>query len=225
LNFLQLAQRVAMECGVSASGTEPTSVDNQIGRLSQILKWTNAAWMDLQTRRNNWRFMIGSFSVNTVAADGVYSLADLSITAFRCFRDDTLKIYLTSAGSDTETDLLAIDYDDWYVRFNTGAQSDSYPAWFTTGHDESLILAPVPADIYTVRGEYMKAATELVASTDEPGLPEEYHMAIVYRAMMKYGRYTGASEVYSDGETEWKRMLREMERTQRIPDRQAGPLA
>jgi hypothetical protein len=225
LNFLQLCARTASECGVST--TEPSATTSQTGRLGQIVNWTNAAWMDLQQKRNDWRFMVGSFSVNTVADDGAYSLTDLGLTAagFRAFRRETLKAYLTSAGSDTETDLVFMEYDDWYRQFNTGAQSSSYPRWFTVDHDNDLLLAPKPDAIYTVRGEYMKAATELSDDSDTPELGAEWHMAIVYRAMMKYGRYAGAPEVYADGEREYKRMLREMLRTLRLPDLKAGALA
>lgn len=223
MNFLQLCQRAASECSVSLTG--PADTTTQVGRLNQIVKWVNAAWMDVQTRRNDWRFMVGTFSVSTTSGDGAYTLADLSITSFRKFREESLKCYLTSAGANTETDLVYIPYDDWYRRFNTGAQSNSYPMWFTVDHDNDLLLAPKPNGTYAVTGEYMKAATELSGDSDEPELAVEFHMAIVYRAMMKYGRYNGAPEVYTDGQNEYGRMMREMERTLRLPEKKAGPLA
>lgn len=222
MNFLQLCARVASECGVST--TEPTSTSGQTGRLGQIVNWVNAAWMDLQQRRNDWRFMVGSFTVATTSGDGAYSTSDCAISNFRDWRRDTLKIYLTSAGQETETYLRFMEYADWYDRYNTGAQSNSYPIHFSVDHDNDILLGPKPDGIYTVSGEYMKAATELSGDDDEPELPTEWHMAIVYRAMMKYGRYAGASEVYTDGANEYKRMLREMLRTLRLPDEVAGPL-
>jgi hypothetical protein len=230
MNFLQLCQRTASECSSSLTG--PSSVANQTGRLGQIVKWVNAAWMDVQTRRDNWRFMAGSFTVNTTASDGKYAYTDCTdvataaaISAFRAWRLDTLKIYLTSAGAGSETNLCPLAYDDWYYRFNTGTQTNSYPRYFTVDHDMALLLAPKPDGAYTVSGEYQKAATEMAADADIPGMPEEYHMAIVYRAMMKYGRYTGASEVYSDGEMEYRRMMLQMQGSQLPPNRVGGPLA
>lgn len=230
MNFLQLCQRTASECSSSLTG--PSSVASQTGRLGQIVKWVNAAWMDVQTSRDKWKFMVGSFTVDTTSGDGKYAYTDCTdvgasaaISAFRLWRTDKFKIYLTSAGVGTETDLYYLDYDDWYYRFNTGAQTNRYPIYFTVDHDQSILLAPKPDGIYTVSGEYQKAATEMAADADIPDMPEEYHLAIVYRAMMKYGRYTGASEVYSDGEMEYRRLMHQMHNSQLPPNRTGRPLA
>lgn len=219
--FLELCARTAMECGVDVNGSSMTATTGQTGRLGQIVKWVNAAWLDIQTRRQDWKFMRSSFSVDTTSGDGKYAYTDCTdtaasaaISAFRDWCRDTFKIYLTSAGSDTETDLTFIDYIDWYSRYNTGAQSNSYPAYFTVDHDQGILLAPKPDGIYTLRGEYMKSATELSGDDDTPEMPAEYRMAIVYRAMMKYGRYNGAQEVFADGQAEYNRLMREMVRTQ-----------
>lgn len=221
-----------MECGVSLTGPDATS--GQTGRLGQIVKWVNAAWLDIQTRSNDWKFMRSSFSVSTTASDGKYAITDctdtvssaaLTTDGFRDWCRESFKLYLTSAGSGTETDLLFIDYQDWYERYNIGQQSDSYPNQFTIDHDMGILLAPKPGDIYTLRGEYMKAATALDGDDDTPELPAEYRMAIVYRAMMKYGRYSGATEVFTDGQAEYMRMMREVGRTQRPANVVPGALA
>jgi hypothetical protein len=221
-----------MECGVDVNGTSITAVSGQTGRLGQIVKWVNAAWLDIQTRHDDWKFMRSSFTVDTTSGDGKYAFGDCTdtvasatISAFRKWCTDTFKIYLTSAGSDTETDLHFIDFDDWYIRYNTGAQANSFPHDFTVDHDMGFLLAPKPDGIYTVRGEYMKSATVMSADVDVPALPAEYRMAIVYRAMMKYGRYNGAPEVFTDGQAEYKRIMVEVARTQRPAIKQPGPLA
>jgi hypothetical protein len=228
--FLEIVQRTAMECGVSLTG--PSSTANQTGRLGQIVGWAQTSWMDIQTKHNDWKFMRAPFTVATVASDGKYGYAECTdtaasavISAFRCWCTDSLKIYLTSAGSATETPLYYIDRDDWYRRYNTGSQSNSCPSYFSVDNDDALLLAPKPDAIYTVSGEYMKAATAMSGDTDTPELPQEYRMAIVYRAMMKYGRYTSAPEVFNDGQSEYLRVMAEMRRTQRPREKTGGPLA
>lgn len=232
MTFLQLAQRAASECGVSLTG--PSDTTGQSGRLGQIVKWVNAGWMDIQTKHDDWKWMRASFTVDTTAGDGKYLITDctdvatsaaLTVAGFRCWVPETFKIYLASAGQATETDLDLIDYQHWYARWNTGNQSDSYPTDFTVDHDLGILLAPKPGDVYTVSGEYMKAATELSGDSDEPDMPAEYHMAVVYRAMMKYGRYNAAPEVFTDGQAEYTRMMREMSRTQRPAHLVGGALA
>lgn len=170
-------------------------------------------------------FMVSSFSLSTTSGDGDYTTTNAGATNFRKWREHTFKIYLASAGVGTETDLVYMDYMDWYRRYNTGSQTNSYPTYFTIDHDTDILLAPKPDGIYTLSGEYVKSATELSGDSDTPELPTEFHMAIVYRAMMKYGRYTGAPEVYTDGQNEYKRMMREMIRVQTPRIKFGGPLA
>ena len=231
MNFLQLAQRVALETGVSLTG--PSAVANQTGRLGQIVKWTITADVDIQTLHNNWKFMRSGFTVNTTSGDGKYVFGDCTdtgssavIAKFREWcRDTPLKIYKTASGVGTETDLAYIPYEDWYARYNLGAQTNSHPSYWSIDRDNGLLLGPKPDAIYTVSGDYMKAATELSVDASEPAFPADYHMAIVYRAMMKYARYVGAPEIFSDGQAEYQRVLREMRRTQ-LPDAwEPGPLA
>lgn len=231
MNFLQLCQRVASECGVSITG--PSAVANQTGRLGQIVTWTAQSDLDIQTMHDDWKFMRGSFTVNTTASDGKYVFGDCTdtasgsaITKFRIWCQDVpMRIYRTADGVGSETDLAFLSYEDWYSRYNIGSQTDGYPFFWSIDKDNGLLLAAKPDGIYTVSGDYMKAATTLAADADTPAFPADYHMAVVYRAMMKYGRYVGAQEIYNDGELEYRRVLNEMRRTQRPQPCEPGPLA
>ena len=66
---------------------------------------------------------------------------------------------------------------------------------------------PTPSSGYTITGDYYKVAAELVDKADVPALPPQYHMAIVYRAMMFYGMGEAATEVYQEGQIEFKRSM------------------
>lgn len=223
--FLQLAAALRQE--VAGNGTGPSAVTGQTGELKRIVDWIAAADEDVQQAQDQWKFMVGDFTINTVADDGSYLPADCitPITAFRDWKTETLKVYLLSAGTGNETRLDYIDYQTWYERFNTGAQTSQRPRWFTIGNDMSLKLAPKPDAVYRISGEYQKAVTTLAANADVPTYPSEYHMLPVYGAMMKYGRYTGAAEVFQDGERLYNQLMKRMERTQLPRMRRARPLA
>lgn len=231
MNFLQLCQRTASECGVSLTG--PSAVTGQVGRLGQIVKWVALADMDIQTLHNDWHFMRSAFTVSATSGDGKYAATDCTdtgtssaISKFRDWcRDTPMKVYLTSAGVGGETDMCYLRYEDWYSRYNVGTQTNGKPFFWSVHPDRSLLLAPKPDATYTVSGDYMKSATEMTADASEPLIPSDYHMAIVYRAMMKYGRYAGASEVFNDGQAEYRRVLNEMRRTQRPEIQVPGALA
>lgn len=229
MNFLQLAQRLRQE--VSGSGTGPSSVVGQTGELKRIVDWIATADEDIQRKHNEWRFMRSGFTVNTVANTAGYAFgactdttSSLAIAAFRAWARDSFKIYLQSSGVAGERPLDYISYDDWYRQYNTATQTASFPTEFTILNNLSISLGAKPNAVYVVTGEYQKAVTTMTANTDTPVYPSEYHLLPMYRAMMKYGRYTGATEVYQDGQNEYRRMMNEMELTQ-LPDfLMPGPL-
>lgn len=225
MTFLQLAARLRQEC--AGNGTGPTAVTGQTGELKRIVDWIATADEDVQRLHDEWRFMVGSFTLNTVADDGSYAAADCvtPVTDLRNWRETTLKIYLLSVGVADQVKLRYMDYDQWDATYNTGTQTSGRPLHFTVGHDLSLKLGPAPSAVYRISGEYQKSVATLAADADTPLYPPEYHMLAVYRGMMKYGRYTGAQEVYQDGEVEYKRMLKQMERTQLPRIRLGGALA
>lgn len=219
MTFLEMCQRLSHES--SNAGTGPSSTSGQSGINLHIVQWINSAWMDIQRKHDDWLFMRGSFTVNTVASDGIYAYSDCTdtttssaISAFRNWHKDTFKIYLTSGGVSGESQLIYIDYPHWYSVYNTGQQTDSYPRFFTVDYSLRFLPAPKPNAVYTITGEYQKKATELSGDSDTPELPEEFHEAIWYRGLMKYARYYSAPEIYDDARFNYNRIINEMERTQ-----------
>lgn len=222
MTFLQLASRLRQEVG--GAGTGPSAVTNQTGESKRIVDWIATADEDIQRSRNQWRFMRSGFTVNTVANTAAYAYtsctdttASAAIATFREWVKDSFKIYLSSAGVGSETPLDFIDYDDWYALYSTGTQTASVPAEFTVLNNLSFSLGPKPDAVYVVTGEYQKAVVTMDSDGDTPLYPSEYHMLPVYRAMMSYGRYTGATEVYQEGQMRYRELMAEMERTQ-LPD-------
>jgi hypothetical protein len=90
--------------------------------------------------------------------------------------------------------------------------------------DKNLAFGSVPDQPYVIVGEYYIKPTEFAAVTDAPPatFPDRFHMLIVYRAMMYYGGYESASEVYQRGELEHKRLMSRMAIDQ-LPTLVSGP--
>lgn len=102
MNFLALAQRCAVECGVA--GTMSTTA-GQIGSLARIVNWVSDAWNELQSERDDWQWMRassllgggvtftpGAAQYNTPLGTGagtlnipVDSFGKWDRTTFRCF--------------------------------------------------------------------------------------------------------------------------------------------
>lgn len=212
--FLQLTQALALEVG--AAGIGPSTVVGQTGEYGRLVKWVADADMELQQEHDNWRFMVNTFSLNTVVGDASYTGADCltPVTDLRVWRERTLKAYLLSAGVTDESELCYIDYEAWYWMYNTGPQTNSRPIHYTVGNAMELLIGPLPIDVYRVSGEYQRSVTKMTADSDTPKYPAEFHSLAVYLAMIKYGRFTGAPEVMQEGDRLYRKMMNRMERTQ-----------
>jgi hypothetical protein len=112
-------------------------------------------------------------------------------------------------------------FRDYYL-FGNQRTVTGRPTFFSVKPDKSLVIGPVPDAIYTVNGEYFRQATDLVGDTDVPGITEEYHMLIVWRALRAYGLYESASEVVLRADGEIKRMMSKIENDQ-MPEITSGP--
>lgn len=214
MNFIQLAQRLRLECGVS--GTGPVTVLGQSGEMERLVEWVRTADYELQLEHPDFDWMRTTVQFNTVAGQPTYTLTDIAITNHGKWKMDSFRSYETAIGTNSELFLGNIGYDQWrdQYQYNALRNVSNRPIAIAQAPDKSLCLGPKPDKIYTVVGEYWKTPTSMVADTDTPALPERYHMAIVYRAMMDYGAYETAPEVLQRGDLKYKEMLRRIEADQ-----------
>lgn len=232
MNYLQLVQRLWKEAGVSGTSPGLTTVANQTGELGRLVTWTNEAWRDIQTAHDDWGWMRASASFTTVSGTAVYPLGSgpgtVGVTAATFggrWLPHTARNYVTATGLSSETHMDVIPrYDDWRDTYYFGAArfTTSRPTVVAVAPDKSLCLGPVPGNGYTITLDYFTAPTDLSADADTPALPEKYHMAIVWRALMSYGAYEVAPEMYQKGEIEFKKMMDRMT-ADRLPPVTWGP--
>jgi len=220
MDFVQLVGRLRRKCRVV--GANPTTLANQPEEINRLADWINEAWMDIQLSRPNWNWMRSSFSFVTVNGQASYTPVQAGIAAntFANWKRDTIRNYVTSAGLGSELEMTYRDYESWRDMYLFGANRTTFtrPNEFSITPDKQLALGPIGASGYTIEGDYYTVATELVADADTPALPSQFHMAIVYKAMMHYGASEAAQEVYQEGEAEFKRMMTRIanDRTQEI---------
>lgn len=223
--FLELVQRLRREVG--ASGVGPASVLGQTGEYQRLIDYVADADEEIQQEHDNWKFMVGTFGLLTIAGVTEYppELCDPPINDLRAWKERGMKYCLQSAGPASTGRMAHMDYDTWEATYGLPSAAGGPPQYFTSGDAGELLLGPAPDDVYIVTGKYQRAATRMLADTDTPKFPAEFHMLVVYLAMMKYGRYTGATEVYQDGERLYNKMLTRMRRTQLPEMTLAAPLA
>lgn len=237
MNFLSLSQRLVQECGVS--GTLSTTV-NQTGEFLRITSWINSAWNDLQTRHDDWWWLRSSAlvggGVSFVPAAGIAytplgtGAGTVGVLAenFGKWAMNSFRCNTTSVGFADETYMDPVEYDVWRDSYMYGAMRSvqTRPVAIAVGPDKQLCVGPPSNGNYTVTGDYFRAPTQMSADIDTPtGLPNQFHMAIVYNAMMMYAGYEAASEVFQRGDAGYKRMMAELEVTYAQKIRFGGALA
>ena len=221
--FLDLCQRLASECGVSGSG--PSTVTGQTGESARLVNWIATRWLTIQRRHPDWHFLLVSPGVSfvTVAGQALYTPTQCGVTAgvVGQWKRDTFRCYLTASGTPTEIFLRYLDYDLWrdLYQYGTLRTTQVQPTVMTVTPNFSIGLQ-TPLAGYTITGDYFLAPVALTADSDVPTIPIQHIMGIVYGAMMDYGTFESAPEVYQRGLEGYLNTLAELEKN-RLPEIQA----
>lgn len=234
--YLELCQDTARECDVSGGDTVPTTVTGQTGELQRIVKWVAQAYVEIQNRHTNWRWMRHEFTLNTVADDDSYTFGDctdqttsLAITRFSHWavndEEDPPRVYLTSSGVGTQTYMVYIPWEQFKQIYRLGSQTSQYPIHITIDPQNNLVVGAKPNGIYTITSDYYRSAQNLSADDDTPEMPSQFHQLIVYRAMQKFGFFESAPEVESRGQVDGDMLMRQLEVNQLPSIRISGPMA
>lgn len=223
MTFLQLVQKLHREAG--CSGSAPSAVTSQTGEAQRLVDWVNDAWEDIQNAHPNWKWMRSQARVSTSAGDREYEPGDftddrtsVAIENFGRWVPNTFSIYKNSLGQSDERELIWMPYDEWRRLYDFGADATAqdYPVNFTVDPTTlAVLLGKIPDTTYVVRGDFYHCASRMSANADVPGLPAQFHLAIVWRALMLYAEYESAPEAYGKGQSNFNRAFSRLELNQK----------
>lgn len=222
MNYLQLCQRTRQECSISGSG--PVTVASQSGEMKKIVDWVLTAYEDIQGMYATWDFLRFDFSFQTIASSSTYLPSAVSLTELAQWKEDSLRIYLTATGVSDEQHLEPQDWTAFKDFRLIGVIPTGKPSEFAIRPNNAIVLYQTPDAIYTVVGEYFKRPQTMTANADEPLIPNQFQMAIVWKAAMYYAADQGAAELYATAEREFKRVMRRLKRDQLPAISMAGAL-
>jgi hypothetical protein len=213
------------ECRIS--GTGPTTVVSQTGEYKKVVDWIDAAYQDIQNIHANWRFLQSTFSFTMTIGTRDYTpaeagISDLSKWKFEEYGD--IRCYLIASDEQRLEYMTWDDFRDHYL-IGTSRTTSGRPSVFTIEPDDTIDFDVLPDAAYTCVGEYFKTPDVLSGDTDIPLFPSQYHLAIVYRAMMFYGADYAADEKYTHGYNEYRKIMRTLEHNQLHHFNWGAPLA
>lgn len=222
MNLLQLVNQTRVECGVS--GPALTTAQSQVGESGRMVSWVQQAWIDLQTSKEDWLFMREEFEFHTSAGTWEYTAVAAGLNDFGNWKRDSFRC--STAGQSYRDEQL-LNYMDWTTyrnlyRYANMRNTTARPVVVSIKPNKDLAFGSIPDGDYVIVGEYYTQPVSLTLDTDSPIIPDRFHMAVVYRAMMYYAGYEAAPEVLSRGDFEYRRLYSRMEIDQ-LPTLVSGP--
>ena len=212
MNYLAIVQSLHYEAKLA--GSPPSAVTSQTGRDADLVRWVAEAYNDIQRENDGkWKFLRGDWYLDTIAdtasyvsTASVYDTDDVAlITRFRSWSLDDREppmIYLSADGKATERNLFVDTWDHFHQTYVRATHTSGYPGSITTKYNDKLFLGPTADAVYRVTGNYWKSNQALAADGDIPEMPVDYHMAIVYRAITKYGYNALSPEILARAEAD-----------------------
>lgn len=201
MTYLELCKRTRLECGLSGDG--PSTVIGQAGQLQKVITFVAQAWTDLQSERPNWLFMWSEFEFDTDAGVRDYLAADKSITDMDNWDENSFLIYDPSIGESDQGELPYLPYKNWREQYRRqmNVRENNRPILFTILPNEKVRFEPAPDKAYTIEGEYKRTTQTFANNADTPtGLPDRFHIVIVYRALQLYALQDDAPELVQKAE-------------------------
>jgi hypothetical protein len=193
VTFLELVVALAKKAAIPSNDiTDVTTETNESGR---VVDWIKDAWLDIQTLQSiKWKFLHTEYTKNTVAStqDYEFYVAD----DIQQFDIDSFTYYKTADGANTRQKLTYIDYRIFKQKYRDFTD-ESEPVRITVTPTNSLRLYPIPDDVYTIEVDAFSKPQELAINADVPSVPTNFHMMIVWKALIDYAGYEEAGAVFS----------------------------
>lgn len=223
-NFLSLVQRAATECDISGTITSVGGQESD-SEYQRIINWVADAYIVIQNKHPfRWRWLWKEFETQLEAGSRLFDpIADWNIYPMK-WEQESIKIYRTSGGVGGEMFIPWMEYTQFRDTYLYGTIITTYPRHYTFRRDRKVMFNSVLDAIYTFSGEYYSTAERLVDDEDEPSMPVQYHMAIVWRAVMFYASFEEAGVLFNTAQANYLTLLKQIENTELDDFQTAGAL-
>lgn len=165
MNFLALCRRTASEAGLSGAINNVTNVQGEFARL---VGWVREAHNQIQTERD-WPWLWAQTGQVLAPGQQTYIPSDWGIRVRRWQRDS-----LRVGGQR----IPLLSYESGRHEPDGARQ----PGYVVELPDKRLHFSHEPDAPYLFTADYIREPAALVQTEDEPTMPDEFHMVIVWQA-------------------------------------------
>lgn len=213
MNYLDLVNRTKREAG--RSGNALATIVGAIGDDALIVGWIAEAWAKLQRHSYEWRWMrstvLASVTASQVTQDPAVDMLiqpgnTLPVTDLRMFWPESHEYRVTVLDPTlpaAEGEIRFVDYPTFRRRFIVGTHTAAKPVCWSVSANNVMLLGPKPDIAYHLRFDYRTTPTVLALDADVPTMPEEFHMILVWQALMSLASFDNAAEVYTRARDEY----------------------
>ncbi|GEM_PF-2148141 len=201
MDFLALCQKVVRE-GAIIGGHEdkPLSVVDQVGRMALVVGWVNDANTTIQSLWNDYNFRSREIDIQVAPSAEKASYPNIQ-------RINDNGIYARDGSSRRK--IHCIEWTAFrHLRSTEEIPSGTaLPTHIAIDPAGDIHFYPICNRQFILRAECVMNPQVMTADTDEPWIPEGFHLAIVYRALMFFYDYDEAYERYQVAESRYMEWL------------------
>ena len=209
MNFLQLAQKVYIQGGISG---QITSTQNQTGEALRIVNFVQDAYREiLNSDQFTFGFIRKEVHKQLIPGQGTYTKAELDVPDLGQWDTTSMRVSINEDRTD-ETFIIGQRWPAFrdYWRFSTRSYTTSRPLNCAVNQDTNLEIGPVPDSAYWLTFQYIDVPADLLSDTDVPVVPDRWQMAIVWRALRHYGMFESAPEVVMRADAAYNEIMLRM---------------
>lgn len=191
MNFLQLVNRTRSECGIS--GDDLVTVEGQFGEMARLVRWVSTAYTEIQNLQP-WNWLWQPFDqVLTIGQSTYAPVADWGIQPLD-WRPS--RFYIRENGQPRGQRRRMVcrewaEFDSMHPDPQPGM-----PLELSIKPSRQVAFSSAPDALYIFEGEFRYTPEVLTENTDTPAMPEQYHMAVVWKAVQLYAQYEEAAALY-----------------------------
>lgn len=183
---LELVRMLAQQAGMARA---PDTTVAQVGEFGRLCTWIDSALVSIEgdgERRWTWMWELATLTLPA----GTSAIAE----HLPASRYDRATLRDVTSGTDEFPPYLTYqpwrDFNRLYPRISANPTT-TFSCW-SVRPDNALVFNGVPIDDRTIEVERWRAPAALVGDDAVPGLPEDLHEIIVWRALVKYASFDEA---------------------------------